>query len=391
MAKRDFYDILGVQKGADEKALKTAYRNQAKKLHPDSNPGDKALEAKFKELNEAYDILKDPQKKAAYDRFGHQAFEGSGGGRPGGAGFGPDFGNSMSDIFEDLFGDFMGGQGGQRGGARQAGRGGRGGNGASRGSDLRYNLEVSLTEAFSGKSAQVRVPSPVSCEACKGSGAKPGTAPKTCGTCQGAGVVRSQSGFFTVERACPTCAGRGQVIADPCAVCGGQGRVTKERTLSVNIPPGVEDGTRIRLGNEGEAGLRGGPSGDLYIFLSVRPHEFFQREAADLFCKVPISMAVASLGGDIEVPTIDGKKARVSIPEGTQSGKQFRLKGKGMPVLRSTQAGDMYIQVAAETPVNLSRRQRELLSEFEKEARNNSPESEGFFAKAKAFWDGFGG
>jgi molecular chaperone DnaJ len=386
MAKRDFYDILGVAKGADEKALKMAYRNQAKKYHPDANPSDKSMEAKFKEVNEAYDVLKDPQKKAAYDRFGHQAFESGAGGRPGapGAGFGPDFGNSMSDIFEDLFGDMMGGG---RGGQRQ--QRGRGGAGQQRGSDLRYNLEINLTEAFSGKSAQVRVPSSVSCDMCKGSGAKPGTAPKQCGTCKGVGVVRSQSGFFTVERACPTCAGRGQVISDPCMACGGQGRVTKERTLSVTIPPGVEDGTRIRLASEGEAGMRGGPTGDLYIFLTVRAHEFFQRDGADLFCKVPISMATASLGGEIEVPTIDGKKARVSIPEGTQSGKQFRLKAKGMPVLRSTQSGDMYIQVAAETPVNLTRRQRDLLREFDKEARNNSPESEGFFAKAKAFWDGF--
>ncbi len=390
MAKRDYYEILGVQKGADEKALKSAFRNQAKKYHPDANPGNKEAEAKFKELNEAYDVLKDPQKKAAYDRFGHQAFEnGMGGGRgpgPGGAGFGPDFSSSMSDIFEDLFGDFMGGGGGR--GRQQRGRGA---GGAQRGSDLRYNLEINLTEAFTGKTAQVRVPSSVTCDNCKGSGAKPGTAPKQCTTCAGAGVVRSQSGFFTVERACPTCQGRGQVISDPCNVCGGQGRVTKERTLSVNIPVGVEDGTRIRLAGEGEAGLRGGPSGDLYIFLSVRPHEFFQRDGADLYCKVPISMATAALGGEIEVPTIDGKKARVNVPEGAQNGKQFRLKGKGMPVLRSSQAGDMYIQVAVETPVNLTRRQRELLKEFDTEARNNSPESEGFFAKAKAFWDGFGG
>jgi molecular chaperone DnaJ len=388
MAKRDFYDILGVQKGADEKALKTAYRNQAKKLHPDANPGDKTADAKFKELNEAYDILKDPQKKAAYDRFGHQAFEGNqaGGGRgPSGAGFGPEFNSSMSDIFEDLFGDFMGGQGGQRG------RGQRGGSGAARGADLRYNMEILLTEAFSGKTAQIRVPTSVACDTCKGSGAKPGTSPKTCGTCKGAGAVRSQSGFFTVERACPTCQGRGQVIADPCNTCHGQGRVTKERNLSVNIPQGVEDGTRIRLANEGEAGQRGGPTGDLYIFLTVRPHEFFQRDGADLFCKVPISMTVASLGGEIEVPTIDGKKARVTVAEGAQTGKQFRLKGKGMPVLRSSQSGDMYIQVNVETPVNLSRRQKEILKEFGSEARNNSPESEGFFAKAKAFWDGFGG
>jgi molecular chaperone DnaJ len=386
MAKRDFYEVLGVQKNADEKALKSAFRNQAKKFHPDANPGSKEAESKFKEVNEAYDVLKDAQKRAAYDRFGHKAFENGSGGRPGagGAGFGPDFGSSMSDIFEDLFGDMMGGGGRQRG--AQRGRGG-----TQRGSDLRFNLEVSLTDAFRGKSAQVRVPTSVACEPCKGSGAKPGTQPKTCGTCNGAGVVRSQSGFFTVERACPTCQGRGQVIADACMACGGQGRVTKERTLSVDIPPGVEDGTRIRLAGNGEAGMRGGPAGDLYIFLSVRPHEFFQRDGNDLFCKVPISMPSAVLGGDIEVPTIDGKKARVTIPEGTQSGKQFRLKGKGMPVLRSSQFGDMYIQVAVETPVNLTRRQRELLRDFEKESRDNSPESEGFFSKAKAFWDGFGG
>ena len=391
MAKRDFYEVLGVAKGADEKALKTAYRNLAKKLHPDANHGSKETDAKFKELNEAYDVLKDPQKKAAYDRFGHQAFENGGGGRggAGGPGFGPEFNSSMSDIFEDLFGDFMGGQ--RAGAAGQRGRAGARGNGAARGSDLRYNLEINLTEAYSGKSATVRVPSSVSCDMCKGSGAKPGTQPKTCGTCGGAGAVRSQSGFFTVERACPTCAGRGQVIADPCMACGGQGRVTKERNLTVAIPPGVEDGTRIRMTGEGEAGMRGGPSGDLYIFISMRAHEFFQRDGADLYCKVPISMATASLGGEIEVPTIDGKKARVTIPDGAQNGKQFRLKAKGMPVLRSAQHGDMYIQVSVETPVNLSRRQRELMQEFDKEARNNSPESEGFFAKAKAFWDGFGG
>lgn len=386
MAKRDYYEVLGVGRSADEKELKAAYRKLAKQFHPDANPGDQKAETKFKEINEAYDVLKDPQKKAAYDRFGHQAFENGMGGGRGGAGFGPDFNSSMSDIFEDLFGDFMGG-----GGGRGRRGGGRGGSGAARGADLRYNMEISLTEAFTGKSAQIRVPSSVSCETCSGSGAKPGTAPKTCSTCGGHGAVRSQSGFFTVERTCPSCQGRGQVISDPCKDCGGQGRVTKERTLSVNIPAGVEDGTRIRLSSEGEAGLRGGPSGDLYIFLSVRPHEFFQRDGADLFCKIPVSMTVAAMGGDIEVPTIDGKKMRVSVPEGTQTGKQVRLKGKGMPVLRSSQMGDMYIQVAVETPVNLSKRQRELLKEFEKEARNNSPETEGFFAKAKAFWDGFGG
>ena len=385
MAKRDFYEVLGLKKGADEKELKGAYRNLAKKLHPDANPGDKTAETKFKEISEAYDILKDPQKKAAYDRFGHQAFE-NGRGGAGGPGFGQEFNSSMSDIFEDLFGDFMGGQ---RGGQRQGTK--RGGSGAQRGSDLRYNMEISLTEAFTGKSAQIRVPTSVACDTCKGSGAKAGSQPKTCGTCNGQGAVRASQGFFTVERTCPTCAGRGQVISDPCGACAGQGRVTRERNLSVNIPPGVEDGTRIRLANEGEAGLRGGPTGDLYIFLTLRPHEFFQRDGADLFCKVPISLPVAALGGDIEVPTIDGKKARVTIPEGAQTGKQFRLKAKGMPVLRSNQAGDMYIQVTVETPVNLTRRQRDLLREFDTEARNNSPESEGFFAKAKAFWDGFGG
>ena len=384
MAKRDYYEILGVAKGADEKALKTAYRNLAKKLHPDANHGSTETDAKFKELNEAYDVLKDPQKKAAYDRFGHQAFEQGGGRGPGGPGFGPEFNSSMSDIFEDLFGDFMGGNRGRQ-------QRGRGPTGAQRGSDLRFNLEINLTEAFSGKAAQVRVPASVACEICKGSGAKPGTQPTTCRTCGGAGAVRAQQGFFTVERACPTCGGRGQVIADPCNVCHGQGRVTKERNLSVNIPAGVEDGTRIRLAGEGEAGLRGGPSGDLYIFLSMRPHEFFKRDGADLYCEVPISMATASLGGEIEVPTIDGRKARVSIPEGAQNDKQFRLKGKGMPVLRSSQHGDMYIQVSVETPVNLTRRQKELLREFDKDSGQNSPESAGFFAKAKAFWDGFSG
>jgi molecular chaperone DnaJ len=384
MAKRDYYDVLGVGRRADEKELKAAFRKLAKQHHPDANPESKAAEQKFKEINEAYDVLKDPQKRAAYDRFGHQAFEGGMGGGHGPfgqGGFGPEFTSSMSDIFEDLFGEFMGGR---RGGAR------RGGTGAQRGSDLRYNMEISLTEAYSGKTAQIRVPSSVICEVCSGKGAKPGSSPKTCPTCQGSGSVRQSSGFFTVERTCQTCQGRGQVISDPCSNCHGAGRITKERTLSVNIPSGVEDGTRIRLAGEGEAGLRGGPAGDLYIFLSIKPHEFFQRDGADLFCRVPISMTVAVLGGEIEVPTIDGKKARLAVPEGTQAGKQFRLRAKGMPVLRSGQSGDMYIQVSVETPVNLSRRQKDLLREFERDAKDNSPQSEGFFARAKAFWEGFG-
>jgi molecular chaperone DnaJ len=383
MAKRDYYEVLGVRRGADDKELKAAFRKLAKQHHPDANSGSKQADHKFKEINEAYDVLKDPQKRAAYDRFGHQAFDGGmGGSGPfGQGGFGPEFTSSMSDIFEDLFGEFMGGR---RGGGR------RGGTGAQRGSDLRYNMEITLTEAFTGKTAQIRVPSSVTCEACKGKGAKAGSTPKTCPTCQGSGAVRQSSGFFTVERTCQSCQGRGQVISDPCNNCHGAGRITKERTLSVNIPAGVEDGTRIRLAGEGEAGLRGGPTGDLYIFLSIKPHEFFQRDGADLFCRVPISMTTAALGGEIEVPTIDGKKARVTVLEGTQAGKQFRLRGKGMPVLRSGQAGDMYIQVSVETPVNLSRRQKEVLREFEREAKDNSPQSEGFFARAKAFWEGFG-
>lgn len=382
MAKRDYYEVLGVQRSASEQDLKSAFRKLAKDHHPDRNPGDTEAELKFKELNEAYEVLKDPQKRAAYDRFGHAAFDGGMGGRGagGGAGFGPDFASSMSDIFDDLFGEFMGGR---RGGGQQR-RSGR-----ERGADLRYNMEITLDDAFAGKTAQVRVPTSVTCETCSGTGAKTGTKPVTCGTCGGAGKVRASQGFFTIERTCPTCQGRGETIADPCTACSGAGRVVKERTLSVNIPAGVEDGTRIRLSGEGEAGLRGGPAGDLYIFLSIKPHEFFQRDGADVFCRVPISMTTAALGGQIEVPTLDGTMSRVKVPEGTETGKQFRLKGKGMPVLRSSAAGDLYIQVDVETPKNLSRKQRELLEEFEKlSAKETSPESTGFFARMK---DLFGG
>ncbi len=384
MAKRDYYETLGVARNASEQDLKSAFRKLAKEQHPDRNPGDKDAEQNFKTLNEAYEVLKDPQKRAAYDRFGHAAFEGGMGGRgaagPGG-GFGPDFASSMSDMFEDLFGEFMGGRRGQP----------RGRTGRERGADLRYNMDVSLNEAFTGRTAQIRVPTSVTCETCSGSGAKAGTKPAACPTCSGAGKVRASQGFFTIERTCPTCQGRGEVIADPCAACSGAGRVVKERTLSVNIPAGVEDGTRIRLAGEGEAGLRGGPAGDLYIFLSLKPHEFFQRDGADVFCKVPISMTTATLGGQIEVPTLEGTMTRVKVPEGSESGKQFRLKGKGMPVLRSNLTGDMYIQVEVETPKNLTRRQRELLEEFEKESRREtSPESHGFFARVKDFFGGEG-
>src|SRR5471030_702027 len=317
-------------------------------------------------------------KRAAYDRFGHAAFEQGG---MGGAahGFGADFAHTFSDIFEDLFG--MGG--GRRGGARGQGR--------ERGSDLRYNMEITLEEAFEGKTAQIRIPTSVICEICSGSGAKAGTKPKACVTCGGAGKIRHAQGFFTLERTCPACQGRGQVIDDPCAACAGAGRVTRERMLSVNIPAGVEDGTRIRLAGEGEAGLRGGPPGDLYIFLSLQPHEFFQRDGADLHCRVPISMVIAALGGDFEVPAIDGAKARVKVPTGTQTGRRFRLTSKGMPVLRSKQMGDMYVQVAVETPQNLTKKQRELLAEFEKLSSDQTqPESAGFFSRVKDFLDGLG-
>jgi len=373
MSKRDYYEVLGVTRSCTEVELKTAFRKLAMQHHPDRNPGDKDCEHRFKELNEAYDVLKDGDKRAAYDRFGHAAFEHGG---MGGPGFGADFGSTFADIFEGIFGM-----------ASARGRG----SGRERGSDLRYNMEISLDEAFTGKTAQIRIPTSVTCEACSGSGAKAGTKPKPCSTCGGAGKIRHAQGFFTLERTCPTCHGRGQVIDDPCKVCGGGGRVTRERTLSVNIPTGVEDGTRIRLAGEGEAGVRGGPPGDLYIFLEVAPHEFFQRDGADLHCRVPVSMSSAALGGEFDVPAIDGSKVRVKVPAGTQTGRRFRLAGKGMPVLRAKQTGDMYVQVAVETPQNLTKRQRELLAEFEKlSSEQTQPESAGFFSRVKEFLDGLG-
>jgi len=378
MPKRDYYETLGLTRGASEADIKAAFRRLAKDCHPDRNPGDKSAEARFKELNEAYEALRDPQKRAAYDQFGHAAFDGH---ARSGHGFGPDFASSMSDIFDDLFGEFMGGR---RGRGQRTGR--------ERGADLRYNMEITLPEAFTGKTAQIRVPTSVTCEACSGSGAKSGTQPSTCPTCSGAGKVRASQGFFTIERTCPSCQGRGEIINDPCSSCSGSGRVVRERTLSVNIPAGVEDGTRIRLAGEGEAGLRGGPAGDLYIFLSIKPHEFFQRDGADIFCRVPISMTTAALGGQLDVPTVDGGKTRVKVPEGTETGKQFRLKGKGMPVLRSKVTGDMYIQVEVETPKNLTPRQRELLEAFERESnRETSPHSAGFFTRVKEFFEGKAG
>jgi molecular chaperone DnaJ len=350
-------------------------------FHPDRNPGDATAEIKFKEVNAAYEVLKDPQKRAAYDRFGHAAFE-NGGGHPGG--FPGDFAASMSDIFDNIFGDMMGG-GGRRGTTQSR-------NGRERGADLRYNMEITLEEAYAGKTAEIVVPTKITCKTCSGSGSKPGSQPKTCATCDGSGRVRAAQGFFSIERTCPTCGGRGTVISDPCLACNGAGRTTEERKLSVNIPSGIEDGTRIRLAGEGEAGLRGGAPGDLYLFLSIRPHEFFQREGADIFCRVPISVTTAALGGEFQVPTIDGGKTRVKVPDGTQTGKQFRLKNKGMPVLRTSRVGDMYIQVVVETPQNLTRRQRELLQEFEQvSVPQNNPESSGFFARVRDFLERLGG
>lgn len=385
MAKRDFYEVLGVAKGASADEIKKGYRTKAKELHPDRNSDNPKAEAQFKEANEAYEILKSAEKKAAYDRYGHAAFEGGmggGSGRPGGGGGQGDFSSAFSDVFDDLFGDFMGGQrGGGQGGGRRA----------ARGADLRYNLRISLEDAFAGLQKSINVPTSIQCGSCSGSGAEGGSEPTTCPTCSGMGKVRAQQGFFTVERTCPTCSGMGQIVKNPCETCRGAGRVEKDRSLSVNIPAGVETGTRIRLAGEGEAGMRGGPSGDLYIFIEVSDHKLFERDGSNLFCRVPVSMSTAALGGNIEVPTIDGGRGRVQIPAGSQSGRQMRLRGKGMPPLRGGGTGDMIIELAVETPVNLTSKQKELLKEFEGEAQNNNPESSSFFSSVKTFWDSMKG
>ena len=381
MAKRDFYEVLGVSKEASQDEIKKAYRIKAKELHPDRNSGNPNAEAQFKEANAAYEVLKDTEKKASYDRFGHAAFE-AGSGRPGG-GFGGsnqgDFANSFGDVFDDLFGDFMGGG---RGSGRQRN---------ARGSDLRYNLKVSLAEAHSGLQKTLKLPTSATCSSCNGTGAEGGAEPSNCPTCSGMGKVRAQQGFFTVERTCPTCSGMGQIVKNPCRQCNGQGRVEKDRALSVNIPPGVETGTRIRLSGEGEAGVRGTATGDLYIFIEVGEHRLFDRDGPNLHCRVPVSMSRAALGGDIEVPTIDGGRSRVKIPAGSQSGRQMRLRGKGMPALRGGQMGDMFIEMAVETPVNLTVRQKELLQEFEILSEDNNPESKSFFSSVKSFWEGMTG
>jgi molecular chaperone DnaJ len=388
MAK-DYYNTLGVTKTATADEIKKSYRKLAMKYHPDQNKDSKEAEAKFKELNEAYDVLKDDQKRAAYDQFGAAAFDGSmGGGRGGfgGGGFNPSdfqgFGGAFSDIFEDMFGDF---------GAR-AGGGGRGrSSGAMRGADMQYSMEISLEEAYQGKDITIKVPVNDTCDKCEGTGAEPGTVPETCPTCSGSGRMRAQQGFFTIERACPTCGGMGQVIKTPCKKCSGSGRVHREKTLKVNVPAGIDSGRRIRLAGEGEAGVRGGPSGDLYVLISIKGHKFFRRDGANIHCRVPIPMTTATLGGDVEVPTIGGARTKVKIPAGAQTGQQFRLRGKGMSVMRSESKGDMYIEVFVETPVNLSGKQKDLFKKLAEDLRDDgggkhSPESSSFLNKVKELW-----
>lgn len=376
---QDYYQLLGVERSADATVIKTAFRKLAMKYHPDRNPGDAEAEQKFKEIGEAYEVLSDEQKRAAYDRFGHAAFQNGGG--PGGAGFGAGgfSAGAFSDVFEDIFGEFMGGRGGGGGRARQS---------SGRGADLKYEIEISLGEAFDGVHKEITVPSSDPCEPCEGTGAEPGTSPTVCPTCGGAGRVRMQQGFFTVERTCPNCQGQGQVISDPCKACGGQGRVRAERTLSVDIPAGVEDGTRIRLTGQGEAGVRGAPFGDLYLFVRVGDHELFERDGPDLYCDVHVPMATAALGGEIETPTIEGGRVKIKVPEGAQTGRKFRLRGMGMTQLRRKHRGDMFVELKVETPTNLTPRQKELLREFcEEGAGNDCPQSNSFFEKAKGFWD----
>jgi molecular chaperone DnaJ len=377
--KRDYYEVLGVSRNANADDLKKAYRKLAMQHHPDKNPGDKKSEEKFKEINNAYDVLQDDQKRAAYDRYGHDAFTSSGVGGGGPAG-GFDFSSSFADIFEDLFG-MNGGPGGRRGQSDSSTTS------AARGADLRYNLNISLEDAFKGKQETIKITTAVPCESCQGSGGEKGTKPVVCSTCSGQGRIRASQGFFTIERTCHACQGMGKIIKDPCRACAGSGRTRKEKTLAVNVPAGVEEGTRIRLTGEGEVGMRGGPPGDLYIFLSIQPHELFKRDGADIHCSIPIKMTTATLGGSIEVPTIGGGRVKVTIPEGTQGGHQFRLRGKGMSILRSSSHGDMYIHTIVETPVKLNKKQREILKEFEKTDGGTSPESDSFFAKMKDFWE----
>ena len=371
MSKRDYYEVLGVNKSADESEIKKAYRKLAMKYHPDRNQGDSDAEAKFKEASEAYSILYDKEKRSAYDQFGHSAVDGN----SQGGGF--DFSSSQfSDIFEDFFGD-----------SSFFGRGGRRRKSNNRGSDLRYDISINLEEAYLGKKFKVKIPTQVKCDDCAGSGAAKGSSPITCNVCGGAGQVRSQQGFFSIQQTCPQCQGSGSMISDPCKNCRGAGRTQKTKSLMVTIPKGVDDGSRIRLSGEGEAGPNGGQQGDLYIFVNVKEHDIFSREENHLFAEIPISMIDATIGGSIELPTIDGGKARLKIPEGTQTGDQFRLKSKGMPNVRNGGVGDLYIQAKVETPINLSKRQIEILKSFKEiEDDKDSPLKSAFFKKAKKFW-----
>ena len=373
MAKKDYYEILGVDKSCDDKTLKSAFRKLAKEYHPDHNAGKPEAEAKFKEISEAYERLKNPESRAAYDRYGHAAFDGGSGRGNYSGGFDGNFSSAFSDIFNDFFGDFSNST--------------RSRETSNRGSDLRYNLEITLEEAYSGKSDTINVPMNSECTSCKGNGGENGEAPIVCPNCQGSGKTRASQGFFMIERSCTSCNGSGQIVVNPCKSCGGQGRVKKPKKLSINVPAGVEDGNRIRLSGQGEAGLRGGRTGDLYIFISIKPHKFFQRDGSDLYCNVPVSMATAALGGQIDIPTIDGSKLSVSIPEGSQNNKHLRLRGKGMPILRQKNFGDLHLQISVETPVNLSKKQKQLLEEFQNISNEkNNPVSDGFFKKLRDLW-----
>jgi molecular chaperone DnaJ len=377
---RDYYEVLGVARGCDDAALKAAFRKMAMEHHPDRNGGCENASSRFKEINEAYSVLSDAQKRAAYDRFGHAGVNGAQGG-PGGFG-GADAGDIFNDVFGDVFGEMFGG------GRRQS-------NGPQRGQDLRYDLEITLEQAYAGAEVEIKVPAAITCEVCDGSGAKPGTSPTVCGSCGGAGRVRATQGFFAVERACPRCGGSGRLVLDPCQTCHGHGQVRRERVLSVRIPAGVDDGARIRLAGEGDAGVRGGPRGDLYLFLSVIPHELFERDGLDLLCTVPVPMTVAALGGDIDAPCLLGgencdgsNRMTVKVPEGAQTGKTVRLKGKGMPSLRSRQRGDLVVELFVETPTHLSARQKELLQELAGLCgEKQNPKSANFVGKAKRFWE----
>jgi molecular chaperone DnaJ len=373
--KRDYYTVLGLTRDATEDDLKKAYRKLAMKHHPDRNPDDKSAEEKFKELKEAYEVLSDPKKRAAYDQFGHAGVDASAG--FGGRGPGPEGFGGFADAFGDIFGEIFG-----------QGRGGRG-NGMFRGADLRYNLELSLEEAARGTEAKIRIPTLEQCTTCNGSGAKPGTQPKTCTSCNGRGEVRVSQGFFSIQQTCPSCHGTGKIVSDPCESCQGAGRTRKQKTLSVKIPAGVDQDDRIRLAGEGEAGVNGGPNGDLYVVVQLKAHAVFQREGADLHCEMPISFATAALGGEIEIPTLDGQ-AKIKIPAETQTGQVFRLRNKGIRPVRGSVTGDLYCHVALETPVKLTSRQKELLREFEtisqKDPEAHTPRAKGFFDRVKEFF-----